>query len=76
MSSINYSGPCFKTTNEFTVNSPNCDRSLFFRHEFGGILVYDFDSRLSTSITKIFEPPPEAEGKKGKIRGTDDYGKI
>jgi len=57
------------------VNSAFCDRSLFFRHEYGGVLVYDFDARLSTSVSIISELNPEPEGKKPRFKGTLEYGK-
>lgn len=63
-----------KTATELTVNSINCDRSLFFRHEYDGILVYDFYSRLSTSVSVISDLNPEPEIKKPRFKGTLEYG--
>lgn len=51
------------------------DRSMFFRSEYDGILVYDFNSRLSTTLTETSDIIPEVVTSKPKIKGISDYGK-
>lgn len=37
--------------NQFRVTSENNNRSLLYRHEYGGVLVYDSIARLSDQDT-------------------------
>lgn len=65
------------------VNDKNKDtsrgRSLLYRCEYGGILVYDCYSRLSTSSTAfqdaLIEQEPELR-KNVSVKGVGEYGNI
>lgn len=66
--------------------SPNGDknknssrgRSLLYRYEYDGILVYDCYSRLSTCSSTIYEGLVEKEleiEEKVSVKGAPEYGK-